>query len=177
MNCFSEIDFTDFMTLSESSLGKLYKSAVEAFPLTTMRQHATGPIKIDELRITPFLGMNTLLVRCNATNENRIYQPLILFRKVNFQGNGASIIASDDNQKYNFTPLSEKTDTRVRCQCGDFHWRFNYCDWTEKTLYGNKRSRYISKNLRPSVNPTESIGICKHIMKFMEKLKQERIII
>jgi hypothetical protein len=165
------------MTLSESSLGHLFQSAVNAFPHTTMRQHATGPIQIDEIRNTPFLGMRTLLFRCRATNENRVYHPVILFRNVNFNGNGTSIVASDNHQTYNFDPLSEQhTDARVRCQCGDHFWRAQYANWLDISLYGTNRKPYESLGVGPPANPTDAPMLCKHLMKFMEELRNSGII-
>ena len=164
------------MTLSESSLGTLYQSAVAAFPNTTMRQHATGPIQIDEIRATPFLGMNTLLLRCQATNANKVYRPVILFRNVNFEGKGANIIAADNNQSYDFNPLSEMmTDTRVRCSCGDHFWRAQYANWLDTSLYGSNRKPYENNGGAPA-NPTDAPMLCKHLMKFMEQLRLDGII-
>ena len=70
------------MRYIESSLTDLYQSAVEAFPGTTKRQHAIDPITVVNLRWTPFIGMKTLLIRGTAHNEDREYNPLILFKKV-----------------------------------------------------------------------------------------------
>lgn len=160
--------------LNESSLIDLYKSAVEAFPRTTKRQHVTGPIVIEELRCTPFLGVKTLFIRAEAVNESRHYRPMILIKGINYKGNGAKILASD-SKIYEFDKiLIEKNNVNVRCNCADFTWRFNYYDHIDNSLYGNKRKKYESKG-GPPANPLQLPGMCKHLMKTMQKLQELKI--
>jgi len=158
----------------ESSAEELYQSAVKAFPNTTMRQHATHPIVIRELRWTPFVGVKTLFIKGLAQNEEREYGPCILFKGVNYQGKAVKITASDGLQ-YNFDKLSlENTDVLVRCNCPDFFWRFNYYDHLDKSLYGTKRKKYESHG-GPPANPMELPGMCKHIMKMTKVIAEAGI--
>jgi hypothetical protein len=53
----------------ESTLYDLHQSAVDAFPHTTKRQHATDTIRIVQLNWTPFLGLKTLYLKGLAQNE------------------------------------------------------------------------------------------------------------
>lgn len=154
----------DMCQFSEASLSDLYDSAVRAFPRTTKRQHAVDPVIVEELRWTPFLGMKTLFIKAEVRNESRHYSPVILFKNVNYGGNGVRITASDERE-YQFNKLSlEGTDVLVRCNCPDFKWRFNYYDHREGVLYGPKRSPYESHG-GPPANPLELPGLCKHLMK------------
>jgi hypothetical protein len=158
--------------LNESSLTDLYKSAVLAFPNTTKRQHATGPVQIEELRWTPFLGVKTLFVRGEAVNEDRRYHPVILFKKVDYEKKGARVVASD-GLPYTFGKLStENNQVLLRCNCQDFHWRFNYYNWEDRSLYSAVRKPYESLDLGPPANPSELPGMCKHLMKMVEVLKE-----
>jgi hypothetical protein len=151
----------------ESSAEELYKSAVKAFPKTTMRQYATHPIVIRELRWIPFVGVKTLFLKSLAQNEEREYGPCILFKGVNYGGKQVKIIASDGLQ-YNFDKLSlENTDILLRCNCPDFYWRFNYYNHLDKSLYGSKRRKYESEGGLPA-NPLQLPGMCKHLMKMTE---------
>ncbi len=159
----------------ESSLIDLYQSAVEAFPNTTKRQHATDPIVIKELSWTPFVGMKTLFIKGVAQNEDREYNTIVLFRKVNYNGRQVGITAND-GLYYSFDRLSfENTDVSVRCNCPDFRWRFAYYNHIDKSLYGNKPKKYESKGVRPPANPMEYEGMCKHLMKTMKALKEADI--
>ena len=160
---------------AESSLEDLYQSAVEAFPHTTMRQHATDTIVITNLRWTPYLGMRTLFIKALAQNEGREYSPIILFKKVNYNSDEVKIIDSA-GKEYSFGKLSlENTDVVLRCNCADFFYRFNYYDHLDKSLYGRKRRKYESKGVGPPANPLELPGICKHLMKTAHVLREAGI--
>ncbi len=164
-----------FRFFFESSFSDLYQSAVDAFPHTTKRQHATGPIEISEISILPFLGMKTLLLRCLATNEDRQYRPLILFRNVQY-GKGKSF-RDQDGLTFQMEQPSLNNEVNIRCQCGDFKWRFHHEDWNDRSLYGANRKPYEAISDRGPVNPTEAIGCCKHLMKLAEILRSKKILV
>lgn len=163
------------MDFFEASLDDLHQSAVDAFPLTAMRQHATHTIKITNLRWTPFVGMKTLFIRALAQNEGKEYNPIVLFKRVNYDGDEVLVTASD-GREVSFDKLStENTDVLVRCNCPDFFWRFNYYNFSERSLYGRKRAKYESKGVGPPANPMEMAGLCKHLMKTAHVLRESGI--
>lgn len=157
----------------ENTLPELYQSAVDAFPRTTKRQHATDPIEIDGVRYTPFLGMKTLLIRANATNEDRQYSPIILLKRVVFANEGFSFVAHDDEKTYHIRP--KDYDVLVRCNCQDFYQRFNYYNHLETSLHGKVRKEYENFDGTHRANPKELPGLCKHLMKFMSELDEAGI--
>lgn len=158
--------------LNESSLEDLYASAVSAFPRTKKRQHATDPIIIAGLRWTPFRGLNTLFVKGLAQSEGKEYNPIIVFKKVDYTKNEVRLTASD-GLEYKFGKLSlESTDVLVRCNCPDFRWRFSYYNHVDKSLYGRKPAEYNALGVRPPANPMQMEGMCKHIMKLVKVLKE-----
>jgi hypothetical protein len=152
----------------ENTLPDLYRSAVDAFPHTRRRQHVTGPVEISDIRYTPFLGMQTLLVRAAATNEGREYSPVILFKRVSFTTEGVEFTAHDDNKVYHIAP--QNYHVLVRCNCPDFFWRFNYYDHLEQSLHGKVRKEYSGSGA--PANPLELPGMCKHLMKLQEVLRE-----
>lgn len=155
----------------ESSLQDLYQSTIAAFPHCGLRQHATHPIVIKNLTWVPFLGLKTLFIKSLAQNEEREYNPILLFKNVNYNGNEVLLTASDGKQ-YNFDRISlENSDVLVRCNCKDFSYRFNFYNHLDKSLYGRKRAKYESKG-GPPANPTMSIGMCKHLIKLSHVLKE-----
>lgn len=161
--------------MNESSINSLYKSAVKAFPLTTKRQYAIDPIEIKEVSLTPYIGMKTLFVKALAINEDRKYNPIILFKNVLY-GKGKKIIGSD-GLPYQISTLSlDETEVLLRCPCKDFHWRFNFFDHLDHSLYGRKRSKYEAKYNPGSANPLELPGMCKHLMALTRNLKNSGII-
>lgn len=157
----------------ESSFNDLYLSAVAAFPGTTKRQYAVEPIRIVEMRWTPFVGLRTLFVKGRAQNEGKQYSPIMLFKNVEY-GSGEPLIASDGIE-YFLEKVSFDDEINLRCDCGDFYWRFNYYDHLDKSLYGRKRAKYEAKTNRPPANPKEMPGMCKHLMKLMLAIQDSGI--
>ncbi|RDJ35546.1 MAG: hypothetical protein DWQ19_12070 [Crenarchaeota archaeon] len=170
------MNFSDWLELNESSLNDILKSTINAFPNTSKRQYATNPIKIVKLNWSPFPGMNTLFVRAIAQNEGREYNPLILFKKVNYSKDGISLVAND-GKKYDLKPMSSKeNDILLRCNCGDFYWRGNYADHLDHSLYGKKRKKYKSLGIGPPANPENTPMMCKHLIKLTKVLKEAGIL-
>ena len=80
-------------------------------------------------------------------------------------------ITASDGLIYNFGKLSlENNDVLLRCNCNDFKCRFNFYDHIDKSLYGNKRKKYENLGGAPA-NPMKLPGMCKHIMKTAQALK------
>lgn len=167
--------------LTESSVAELYDSAVKAFPATTMRQHATQPIKVTNIHWTPHPHFKTLYVRGLAQSEGREYNPTVLFKKVKFHPHAQQsllTIAASNGQRHYIEQLSlEDTPVQLRCNCGDFHYRFRYYNFLDHSLFGPKGKEYASSGLRGPINPTESPGMCKHVMKLMQALHQAQLIV
>lgn len=157
------------MMLFETTLQNLYDSAVEAFPQTVMRQHATHPIVVTNLRWTPFVGMKTLFIKAIAQNEGKEYSPIIIFKRMNYDGDEITITASDMREVSFDRPSMESTDVLLRCNCPDFFWRFNYYNHLDKSLQGPKRRKYESQG-GPPANPKALPGMCKHLMKTVHVL-------
>jgi hypothetical protein len=166
----------------ESTLDQLYTSAVQAFPRTRFRQHATDPIRITELQWIPYLGMKTLYLRGRAQNidNHHEYQPIILFKNVRYhdtkdQAGLVEIVASDEKhyllERLGYTA----NDVLLRCDCKDFHWRFNYYDHIDHSLYGRKRSKYEAQG-GPPANPRQMPGMCKHLMKMVLALDHAGVV-
>lgn len=167
----------------ESTLYDLHQSAVDAFPRTTKRQHATDPIKIAQMEWTPFLGTKTLFVKGLAQNvvHGTEYHPMIQFKNVKYHNDrdagGLIEIVASDNKPYLLEKLGAAgNDVLVRCDCGDFRYRFNYYDHIDHSLYGRKRKKYEGQGLWKA-NPLELPGLCKHLIKLSLSLKDAGILL
>jgi hypothetical protein len=164
----------------ESSLNDLYDSAVAAFPQTKKRQHSTQTIKITQMQWVPFVGMKTLFIKGLAQNEGREYNPTIVLKRVIYhenQGQGIVPLNASDGETYFLEKLSaEDTDVLVRCDCNDFKWRFNFFNHLDKSLQGPKRKKYEALYNPGSANPTESPGLCKHLMALTKAIKESGIL-
>ena len=164
--------------LNESTVNDLYNSTVDAFPKTTLRQHAIDPIRITQFSVVPYKGFKSIYFKGLAQNEGREYHPIVLFKDVSFynerEPNTIQIMA-DDGRAYNFEVLSPaRNDVLLRCECKDFYWRFNYYDHLDHSLHGRKRKKYEG-NYR--INPKELPGMCKHLIKFLEALRDAGILL
>jgi hypothetical protein len=165
---------------TESSLNDLYRSAVQAFPRTRRRQHATDPIRITHLEWTPFIGMRTLFLKGLAQNteeDGGEYEPIILFKNVRYHTTpqpGLVEIMASDNRIYYLEQLNAgRSDVLLRCGCGDYFWRFNYYNSTDRSLYGRARTPYQGEY---RINPMEMPGMCKHLMKMGTSLRDAGLV-
>lgn len=161
----------------ESSIEELYQSAVDAYPETGLRQHATQPVVITKLNWIPYLGMKTLFVKGFVQSEGHEYSTIILFKGVNYNNLSESVkLYASDGVLYKFSKLSlNETQVSVRCNCPDFNYRFAYYNHLDESLYGRKPSKYNRKTDREPVNPKEHPGLCKHLIKMQEVLQKSNI--
>jgi hypothetical protein len=123
--------------------------------------------------------MNTLYVKGLAQSEGNEYNPMILFKGVNYNRQivGESVkLFADDGMFYNLERLSlENTQVNVRCNCPDFRWRFSYYNSVDESLYGRKPAKYRSTGKRAPANPKQLPGICKHLIKMQEVLQKTNL--
>ena len=176
------MEFYNWLSLHESNLQGLYSNTVRAFPRTTKRQYAIDEIKIIDMSWLPYKGVRTLFVKGLAKNEEngKEYKPIILFKNVRYKDsndrNNLAEIDATDGRKYFFEKLSDQNDVVLRCNCNDFHWRWNYTDKLDKSLYGSVRKKYEAKEKPGSSNPLELPGMCKHLIKLAKSLNDANIL-
>lgn len=164
----------------ESTLLGLYKNSIKAFPGTTKRQNSTDTVRIEHLEWIPFEGIRTLFVKSTANNEGRKNESIMLFKDVKYhlkQQKGSIPISASNGKIVHIDRISEsKNDVLVRCTCGDFFWRFNYYNSTDKSLFGRKRGKYDGQDLWEA-NPQKLPGLCKHLMKMAKILEEANLLV
>ena len=167
--------------MNESNLSKLYRSTVVAFPHTKKRQYATDTVQVTQLEWMPYVGMRTLFLKAHVQNleGGGEYDSIILFKNVKYhprrQSGLVEIVSFDTHQRYFIEQLSgDKNDVLLRCNCGDYFWRFNYYNSVDKSHYGRVRSSYDDGNYR--INPKEMPGMCKHILQVWRSVWENRVI-
>ena len=181
--------------LNESSISDLQVGTELAFPNTTLRQHATQPVIIKNISWNAYRGLKTLFVKALAQNEDREYNPIILFKEISYQdfdgeisydwdtgiasGKNAVKIMTNIGRPYALNKISlENNNVNLRCNCPDFRWRFSYYNHVDESLYGRKPAKYHAMiTNRPPVNPLELPGMCKHLIKFVEVLEKAGIFV
>ncbi len=179
------LQWMDEETLEErSSYQELERKTISAFPRTRKRQHATQPIQIVRTDFTPYLGTRNLLVRAQArsgTYNNVFYKPMLFFNEIQFEDESTNenvTFKATTGEDVSMLPIDLNDNiVRVRCDCLDFYFRFAPWNFSNDDIYGPKPKPYVRKtNTRPSVNPTRSPGICKHVMKLTHSMRDARML-
>lgn len=165
-----------------STVPDLEDNIERAFPYTTKRQHATGEVNISTIEFIPFVGMKFLHVRSTTLSNGHNYQQALQFQRVQFdeQETPDNIsILGNDNQVYHVHPIQlTNHNVKVRCNCLDFHFRFAHYNSPDKSLVGRPPPPYVRKTTtRPPVNPMQVPGMCKHLLKVVEVLEENGLVI
>ena len=167
--------------LDEVTLADLERDTVTGFPNTTKRQHATDPVQIVQMNLTPARPTGDLLCDCAAKSGPKTYDTKILFLEVNYEDEDTPTnvtFTATDGDAYNITPISlSESNVKVRCDCLDFRWRFSVWNDNQDALYGNPPPPYRRKtDTRPPANPNRTPGVCKHVIKTVKALRQAGLI-
>lgn len=174
--------------LNEQSTYNQLKTNVDNFiPVSTKRQNAVDPVQVVELMTLPFLGTKNLNIESTVTNSDSKspgapanYKPKLIFNQVAFEDESTNeniTFTAKDNNEYNMQPIDLGVSTvRVRCGCPDFLWRFAAFNAKDKSLIGTAPAPYQRKSNRGPVNPQQVPGVCKHLIKTIEALKQSGMV-
>lgn len=179
-------EFSELL-LTEASVQDLWGSAVKAFPKTQRRQKVIDRVKTETVQWQPFPKLKIILAAAKILGEKysdgrrpsqRRYRTHIMFRNTKFHESPVKGSLKVTNRSKTPTmPRGEiyfekptfNQSVRVRCNCPDFQYRFNWeCDsQSPSALLGPKAPPYTPKdpaNYRGPANPSGLPGICKHIM-------------
>lgn len=167
--------------LQELSVGDLERDTIRGFPGTTKRQFATQPVRIVEMRLTPYEPSGKLLAEATANNEGRLYNPQILFAEVVYEQEDTPqniTFTGSDNEPHHIQQIQfANNNAQVRCNCLDFHYRFAQYDARNDALYGNPPPPYQRRtDTRPPANPLGVPGICKHVLVLIDELQNVKIL-
>lgn len=171
-------------SLEETTLVDLERNIVFGFPETEKRQHATKPVQITQMKLTPYRNSTDLLADATAkSNESgKTYQPKVLFLDVEFQNEDTPenvTFTGSDGDNYNIIPVSlSHSNVKVKCDCLDFHHRFAGRNDTSNALIGNppKMDKPVPGSNRPPVNPKKVPGLCKHLIKTVQAMKDAGLV-
>lgn len=162
--------------LFETTLNDLLVNIEKGFPNTQYRQNSIDSIKIKRIEWIPFVGLKTLYVKGLAQNENREYNPTILFKNIVYSTNEGIDLKASDGKEYKLNKINaNENNVLVKCNCGDFEYRFRHYNYEDKSLYGRDRIPYIGTTGRKA-NPMEVSGVCKHIIKLTKAIIEARLL-
>lgn len=163
----------------DSTYPGLYREIQRGFPDTRRRQHATNEVSIQNVQYLPYVGMKMLQVRVACRSNQHNYQPIIQFLNVVFDPtdtNDNVTFTGQDNQEYHVQPVDlAQSRVKVRCNCLDFYYRFAMTDFNDGSLVGRMPPVYhpVPGSNRPPANPMHVPGICRHLIKVVDHLRQQ----
>lgn len=73
-------------------------------------------------------------------------------------------------------PIKKTSDVLITCNCEDFVYRFATTNQQHGVLFGSITKPYIATGVRPSQN-LGVIGVCKHLIKLVDILTADRILV
>lgn len=153
------------------------------WPNTTKRQFATNQVSINTIEFVPYIGTKVLHVKSTSkSTNNNVYNQSVQFLKVNFNPSEDSTEVAEIEQSDQSVVKVETIDLnthniKCRCSCLDFRFRFAFYNNQDKALVGQPPPRYIRKTTtKPPVNPLHLPGMCKHILKLIDNLRDQRIV-
>lgn len=167
--------------LEEAPYSDLERGTMNFTPPTKKRQNATGPIQIQKMMIMPYPQDGVIRMRGTAKSDSgNTYSPTIQFENIEYQEEDTPqniTFKGVDNEDYHIIQIDLRSvNARVRCNCLDFYWRFGTWDHRVKSLLGNPPGPYVRKtNTHPPANASQTPGVCKHLLKLVDQLKQSRI--
>lgn len=147
---------------------------------TKKRQFSTDPIQVTQLKMVTAVPSKTLIVKALTTSEGKKYDTAIIFSGITYEDEETATnvtFTTGDDTEYNI----EKIDLRnkhvnVSCTCLDFYHRFAPYNSKDGSLFGSPPKPYTPKTDRASDNPKQVPGVCKHLLKTIEGLRQAGMI-
>lgn len=173
------------LELVETTLGQLQQKTnlVQPQP-STGRQNATGPIQVKSVVLVPMRSQRDsgqIKVEAKVQSGPTTYDSTILFFDVIFEDQDRPdniTFTGSDKQEYHVSPiLLSRNNAEVRCTCLDFYFTFSAWNKNDRSLYGDPAEPYVRKTVdRAERNPTHMSGMCKHLLRLMQELRNERLV-
>jgi hypothetical protein len=165
----------------DSTYDELFRDIVGGFPNTAARQNATNPVQVSNVKYVAYQPNGILKVQAEASSNGHKYQPTILFQNVDYTGEGVpgSTTFRGTGGEHHIEPIDLNHSTvKVRCTCLDFYHRFSQHNQNDGSLAGSPMPPYQKKpgSNRPPVNPKRVPGVCKHLIKMVQMLRQLKIV-
>lgn len=153
-----------------------------AWPNTRKRQNATNEVTISNVEFIPYIGTKMLHVKSVSQSNGNAYKQALQFNQVTFANQDSPDVVtfqSVDGQDAHAAPIQLAThNVKCRCSCMDFHFRFANYNSADKSLVGRPPPLYHRKTTtRPPVNPMQVPGMCKHLLKLVDTLQGQGLVV
>ena len=140
------------------------------------------PVSILKLEITPSVNSGDLKIEGQArTGDGDTHRTIVSFENIEYDDENTSsnvTFTGSDGETYNTMPISlSKVNVKVTCECLDFYWRFAKYNAKDGSLHGKAPPPYLKRSARAPANPQNVPGVCKHLIKTVEELKQSGLVV
>lgn len=167
--------------LDEATYKELEQKTLGFQPPSQERQNSVNEVRVIKVELVPSRQSQTLTAKVTTQGKQSKYQPTILFSDVMYEDSDQSdnvSFTAVDGEEYHISPIPlQQATVKVGCNCLDFYYRFAPYNAKDDSLYGNPPPPYQRKTMtRPPVNPQQTPGVCKHIMKAVIALRDVRIV-
>lgn len=166
----------------DSTYPELRQDIERGFPHTKKRQKALAEVRIQNIQYLPLRGYDLLrIISATKSNSGSTYKQFIDLRNVNFNASHSDMsttFTAKDGNTITIDPIElNATNVGVNCNCKDYEMRFASFNIKDNSHIGPIPPKYVRKTTdRPSVNPYNVQGVCKHIIKVIEELKKKRLL-
>ncbi len=152
-------------------------------PPSKMRQNAMAPVTVRSMILVPMRGQRDngqLKVEATVANGPKTYDSTVMFTNVQYEDadrpDNITFVAAD-KKEYHVMPIQMNMgNAEVRCTCLDFYFTFSKWNETDKSLYGEPPQPYTPRTNRAPRNPGKTPGLCKHLLKVIQELKNEKLV-
>jgi hypothetical protein len=169
--------------LEDLNLNQLHQNIQRGFPKTKKRQHVTHEVNANNVHFKIDTDKKLLAISADTTTSSsgNKHTPMMVLQDVMFQApqSGQNVeVVGEDGTKQSITPVKlNVNNVLVACDCEDYIMRFAPFNVQQNCHLGNPPAPYTRKTTTyPEVNPQHLPGMCKHILKIVEILKQKRIL-
>lgn len=144
------------------------------------RENSAIKSRVVDISIVPAVPSSVLKIEATVQGETNRYSCVMQFDDVAFEKEQTNMnieFMGVDGKPYFIEPIDmSSNNVRVFCSCLDFRWRFALANSKHNSLYGNVPPPYVKKTERQPVNPQNVPGVCKHLIKLAETLKDSNLI-
>lgn len=167
-------------TLNERSFASLQQNTNNFVPPSKKRQNAVQPVQVSRVELVPARPSQALTAKVLVVSNSNKYQTSIMFQDVIYEDGDQSdntTFTATDGEEYHIVPIDlSKSNVKVHCNCLDFYYRFAPSNNKDDSLLGNPPPPYQRKTTtRPPVNPQQTPGVCKHLIRAISALREVRI--
>ena len=134
-------------------------------PDAIMKGRSAPGMQVLNYKVSNFIGTKTRKVfSAVKSQENPVaYTQILEFN--NLDDPEADIVDLD------------KVKFKCRCSCRNFYFMWGYWDKQNNALSGPSQKKYTRKTLtRPEVNPSHLPGMCKHIIRLLIVMKENKVV-